>query len=200
MEGNMSDAIDKEIGAIKKLLVVLEPLNSQVRESVLGYVLKRLNIKLPADSQIQTVPPITTPLQSTEFQLPKIQVKKEPIHLRDLKEEKKPQSAIEMAVLVAYYLSHVVTGTEHKDVITPKDIETYFKIADFQLPKKSAFTLPNTKKAGYLDSIGKGKYKLNPVGYNLIAHNLPRTGKSLKTQPRRKKASKRQSLRKPVKK
>jgi hypothetical protein len=196
----MSDDIEKEIEAIKSLLIVLEPLDSQVRESVLGYVLKRLNIRLPADSQIQTVPPITTPLQSKEFQLPKTQVKKEPIHLRDLKDEKKPQSAIEMAVLVAYYLSHVATGTEHKDIIVPKDIETYFKIADFKLPRKSEFTLPNTKKAGYLNSVGKGKYKLNPVGYNLVVHNLPRTGESLKTQAKRKKVSKKKSQKKPVKK
>jgi hypothetical protein len=32
----------------------------------------------------------------------------------------------------------------------------------------------NAKNAGYFESAGGGRYKLNTVGYNLVAHNLPR--------------------------
>jgi len=96
------------------------------------------------------------------------------IHIRTLKEQKQPKSAIEMAAIVAYYLSHIAPEKDHKEKITLKDLETQFKIADFKLPTKPQFTLTNTKNAGYLDSAGGGAYKLNPVGYNLVVHSLPR--------------------------
>jgi hypothetical protein len=47
-----------------------------------------------------------------------------------------------------------------------------FKSAVFKLPADASFTLVNAKNAGYLDSIGGGQYKLNPVGYNLVAHRM----------------------------
>jgi hypothetical protein len=55
------------------------------------------------------------------------------------------------------------------------DMIKYFKQAGFTLPKKPQFLLVNAKNAGYFDSAGTGKYRLNPVGYNLVAHNLPRS-------------------------
>ncbi|MBA2432556.1 MAG: hypothetical protein H0V56_10655 [Chthoniobacterales bacterium] len=96
------------------------------------------------------------------------------VHIKALKDEKQPKSAIEMAVVVAYYLSHLAPLADRKETITLKDLETQFKIAGFKLPKKPQFTLTNTKNAGYLDSLGAGAYKLNPVGYNLVVHSLPR--------------------------
>jgi hypothetical protein len=83
-----------------------------------------------------------------------------------------------MAVLVAYYVSHLAAQKDRKNAISTKDIETWFKIAGYKLPTAPAFTLPNAKNAGYLDSVGHGEYKLNPVGYNLVVHSLPRDKKS----------------------
>jgi hypothetical protein len=81
-----------------------------------------------------------------------------------------------MAALVAYFLANVVDEQERKERITTKDIDTYFKIAEFPLPTKTRFTLPNAKAAGYLDPVGSGQYKLNAVGYNLVVHSMPRGG------------------------
>jgi hypothetical protein len=81
-----------------------------------------------------------------------------------------------MAALVAYYLAEVATGTDRKPAIEISDIEKYFKQAGFRLPRTLKMTLVNAKNAGYFDGVGEGKYKLNPVGYNLVAHSLPRTG------------------------
>jgi hypothetical protein len=39
-------------------------------------------------------------------------------------------------------------------------------------------TLVHTKNAGYIDPAGRGLYRINPVGHNLIAHALPRQGES----------------------
>ena len=168
----MSETIDKEIEAIKKLLLALEPLESHVRESVLGYVCKRLNIKVFIKTETGGSGEPQQDLKSKEQSSLLAGGKK--IHIKNLKEEKKPKSAIEMAVLVAYYISHLAAEKDRRETLTTKDLETYFKIAGFKLPKEISFTLSNAKKAGYLDSAGKGKYELNPVGYNLVVHSLPR--------------------------
>jgi len=53
-------------------------------------------------------------------------------------------------------------------------------------------TLVHAKNAGYLDSSGPGSYKLNPVGYNLVAHAMPLTKE--KTIRKRKKRSNKRKL------
>jgi len=165
----MASKLDAEIKAIKTLLAVLEPLGQDVRNAVLDYVLKRLNITLPASGLVSSSFP--NPARSTSEPTPSASAA---LHIKTLKEQKQPKSAIEMAAIVAYYLSHIAPEKDRKETITLKDLETQFKIADFKLPTKPQFTLPNTKNAGYLDSAGGGAYKLNPVGYNLVVHSLPR--------------------------
>ena len=49
------------------------------------------------------------------------------------------------------------------------------KIFGFELPiGPPGQTLLNAKNAGYLDLSGKGQYRLNPVGHNLVTHKLSR--------------------------
>jgi len=81
-----------------------------------------------------------------------------------------------MAALVAYYLSEAAPEGVRKQTINTDDIKTYFKQAPFKLPSRPEQTLLNAKNAGYFDSVGGGQYKLNPVGYNLVVHNLPASG------------------------
>ena len=94
--------------------------------------------------------------------------------LKTLKEEKNPSSAVEMACVVAYYLENHAPNNERKVEMTKNDIVKYFKQARFRLPKVPKQLLISAAGAGYLDSVGRGTYKLNPVGYNLVALTLPR--------------------------
>jgi hypothetical protein len=98
------------------------------------------------------------------------------IDLRTLREQKRPKGAVEMACIVAYYLQQYAQDAEKKSEMTARDIDKYFRQAGFRLPKVAGQVLVDGKAAGYFDSIGKGKYKLNAVGYNLVAHSLPRSG------------------------
>ena len=114
--------------------------------------------------------------------------------IRALKQEKVPKSANEMAAVVAYYLAEVVNPSEQKKTIDIADVEKYFKQAQYPLPNNVQMTLVNAKSAGYFDAEGSGQYKLNPVGYNLVAHTLPRSDSSEKMRPsRRRKPSKKPS-------
>lgn len=186
----MAEHIDKEIEAIKVVLHALEPLSVDVRANVLTYVLRRLQITLPP-SQPAPTPSISNPSIDPTLGVAGTEPERRtlPAHIRELKEKKKPRSATEMAAVVAYYLGNVAPQKDRKDRITTKDIETYFKIAEFPLPGKTQFTLPNAKAAGYLDAVGNGEYRLNAVGHNLVVHSMPRDadGKGTPTRRRAKK-------------
>ncbi len=186
----MPDIIDKEINAIKTVLKALEPLDPKARQSVLEYVLKRLDIKVEA---FQKPPPGETPVMDENEQPAEV-------HIKNLKKEKKPRSAIEMATLVAYYLANKAPKEARKQTITTEDIDTYFKIAEFKLPTQPKFTLPNTKNAGYLDAIGGGEYKLNPVGYNLVVHSMPKSKKGPSSKISKPKKAKKKTKKKAKKK
>jgi hypothetical protein len=100
------------------------------------------------------------------------------VDIRKLKEEKQPKSAIQMACLVAYYLSEHAPESEKKTTVKIEDLEKYFKQANYKLPQKISQLLVSAKGAGYFDSPGRGDYKLNAVGYNLVAHSMPTTSDS----------------------
>lgn len=186
----MAEHIDKEIEAIKAVLHALEPLSGDVRANVLIYVLQRLQIALPTAAQALPFGASPTIGDATASAAEAAGARlTSPTHIEDLKEQKKPRSASEMAAIVAYYLANVPPEADRKDRIRTKDIETYFKIAEFPLPEKAQFTLPNAKAAGYLDAVGNGEYKLNAVGYNLVVHSMPRGGGS-KAASRKKPAKK----------
>jgi len=93
--------------------------------------------------------------------------------IRSLRIAKNPKSAREMACVVAFYLQELAPEGERKDSITAADLEKYFKQAQFKLPEKISQVLPDAKGSGYFDSASRGAYKLNAVGYNLVAHKLP---------------------------
>ncbi len=97
-----------------------------------------------------------------------------PVDIKSLKQQKQPSSANEMAALVAFYLSETAPEDDRKTAVEQEDMIKYFKQAGFPLPKVTKVLLTNAKNAGYFDAVGSGKYRLNAVGYNLVAYNLPR--------------------------
>jgi len=181
----MPDKIDDEVEAIKAVLKALESLTPDARSSVAGYVLKRLGIAVSVEAAFLGAVTSQTPAGPAEAA-----ALSTPIHLEDLKKQKNPKSASEMAALVAFYLSELAPSAQRKKTVTAADIKTYFKIGGYPLPEVQ-FTLPNAKQAGYFDAVGNGEYRLNAVGYNLVAHSLPRSkdGAASGRKPRKKKVN-----------
>ena len=171
----MVEPIDQEIDAIKSVLSALSPLSEKARISVLDYVSKRLS--LPA-SRTFPISPLSPAAEQRSVADKPTGVYQPEVHILELKEQKNPRSANEMAALVAYYLGNVAPQAQQKSTINQNDIETYFKIGKYPLPKSVRMTLINAKTSGYLDSVSDGEYKLNAVGYNLVEHNLPGSRKA----------------------
>lgn len=94
--------------------------------------------------------------------------------IRSFAAAKQPQTLNEKVAVVAYYLAQLASATERRNFITSDDIKPYFIQAHFELPTGPAnMTLTNAKNAGYLNALERGRYKLNSVGHNLVAHKLP---------------------------
>lgn len=184
---------DTELSAIQSIISSLERLDTGARERVLSYVFQRLGLSATPLTAIAMAPqPVS---ESTTSPVPQKSNDKDPVVITDiraLREQKSPKTAIQMAVLVAYYISELAPQEEKKGVIDSSDIVKYFKQAAFLLPGgKPANVLTNAKRSGYLDSAGgHGKYKLNPVGYNLAAHNLPQKADVVRTLHIKKSAGK----------
>ena len=102
------------------------------------------------------------------------------LDIKTLKNDKQPASAIEMVCIVGFYLQSVAPAEERKAAIEGEDVDKYFRQAGYPLPKAKGQLLVDAKSSGYFDSAGRGAYKLNAVGYNLVAHSLPRGAKAKK--------------------
>src|SRR3989338_2730274 len=63
--------------------------------------------------------------------------------IRSLKDQKKPETASEMAALVAFYLSEVIVANGKKDTVNVEDMVLYFKQAGYPLPKSKPIILHN---------------------------------------------------------
>ena len=164
-----------EVKAIGDVLATMEPLNGPARERVLAYVTNALNIGLPTNSggtvQFQ---PVISPSPAGDPVPSQVAMQKVGhTDIRSLRESKQPKSAVEMAAVVAYYLSEIAPEGERREAVGTAELDKYFKQAGYRLPKAQNMTLVNAASAGYFDRVAQGKYKLNPVGYNLVAHNLP---------------------------
>lgn len=167
--------------SIDQLIAALEPLDPVTRRTALEAVCNHLDIKLVANLGTNVPkPPNPTHLHQSNSgaqdkpqpQTPSSTIKKD---IRSLKEEKQPDTAGQMACLVAYYLKEIAPQDERKDAVSASDLEKYFIQAGFKLPKRMQQVLVDAKAAGYLDSATqRGEYKLNAVGHNLVVHNLPK--------------------------
>lgn len=186
----MAESIDQELAAIKTIVDALQPLDGDARQRALDYATQSLGIKASAPPVAPISPSLTGLDNGGQSDTPPPPPTPAVADIRSLKDQKQPSTDIEMATLVAYYLKHEAPEAERKDEIGTEEIETYFVQAGYPLPNNKAYTLPNAKKAGYLENASRGKYKLNSVGHNLVAHNLPRSGNETAPRPRKKNAKK----------
>jgi len=112
MAGGKGRKVDPEINAINSILGALAELDGESIQRVLDYVMRRLS--LPPSHSVATLP---LP-KSAELPAGDLPPSGRQLSIRDLKEQKKPESANQMAALVAYYLSDVAPQSERMPTIT----------------------------------------------------------------------------------
>lgn len=175
----MAQDIAAELAAIKTLQETLEPLDAEARNRVIGYVFGALGI---TPHQAPVVPAATLGLTTPLPAAPSKPAFAGTTDILTLKEQKQPSSGTQMIVVMAYYLAHLAPEGERRDYITSEDIQKYFVQAKYPLPGSQPQALVHAKNAGYLDFVEKGKYRLNSVGHNLVAHKMPKDGAAPRKQ------------------
>ena len=170
-------------GAIDSVVAALEGFDSKTRGAILDAVCNHLGVDSAATDrhsssnlQAPAHAPSAPAGVSTVASLPKHATRsgESQIDIRQLRTEKKPSSARQMACVVAYYLQEHAPESEQKQTVTAADLEKYFKQAGFPLPKKIEQVLPDAKIGGYFEATSaRGAYKLTRVGYNLVVQKLP---------------------------
>jgi hypothetical protein len=169
-----NNTLDKELTALTNIIKAIEPLDKEERIRVLNSISQLIGAsKSPEKNNLEESNQLQTE-NSLEPMSGDGLVNKPCIDIRTLTQTKSPKTSMHMAAVVAYYLQEIAPQNECTDTIGKEEIIKYFKQASFKLPKGDPMnTLHNTKNAGYLDPAGNGRFKLNPVGYNLVAHSLP---------------------------
>lgn len=164
----LGQAIDQIIGA-------LESLEPDTRATAIETVCAHLKIPIAKPGVGEGTLAASPSREKSEHpSIPSTAASSSPsTDIRSLKAQKNPRSAREMACVVAFYLQELAPEAERKESISTADLEKYFKQAQFKLPAKIAQVLPDAKGSGYFDSAARGAYRLNAVGYNLVAHKLP---------------------------
>lgn len=174
----MSTSAKKTLGsAIDDIVAALEALDESSRATAIRAACDHLGMTTPAASSTAPstgAPPAAVTVRPGAISKPAPQTITD---IRTFKDQKQPSSAAEMACVVAYYLDTLATAAERKQEVSSTDLEKYFKQAGYRLPKRMAQVLVDARGSGYFDSAGHGKYKLNPVGHNLVVHSLPKTKK-----------------------
>ena len=182
----MAEDIELELAAMKALVETLGPLKPEARARVMDYVFKVLGIEPSQAPAASSSPPLSWQPGSTTTVLPK--TIDGPLDILSFKEEKAPTTGTQMIALVAYFLAHL--APERQDFVTGDDIRKYFVQAKFPMPGSLSQALVNAKNAGYLDFVEAGKYRLNSVGYNLVAHRLPKDAAPTNAPKRKRRATK----------
>ncbi len=185
----MFQGADPELTAMQAIMGALTPLHDDARRRVLGYVLNRLGWAPGTEDVL----PFQTAAGSGSAGPPHVVTGEVPKDIRSLREKKQPRTAVEMAALMGYYLSEAAPPEIRKSEFGTGDVTQYFKQAGYPVPPRPRKTLADAKAAGYLDSRGHGTYKLNPVGYNLVEHNLPADGTSKPSRSTRRPGAKKGS-------
>lgn len=169
--GEMATTRDKELAAISSIIALLKPLDATERSRVLEYVLKRLEMATVGPPAISSLP------ASDLVAGPSRDSGRVPLNdIRSFTAEKQPRSANEMVAVLAYYLAELAPESERSQTINTDAVKRYFKMAAFPLPGSLKNALTNAAAAGYLENVSRGEYRLNPVGYNLVVHGLPKGG------------------------
>lgn len=170
--------------AIDQLLAALTPLEKREQQTVISTVCSFLALDSHASSASGTNSATLPQPDHSSIASSSSEKSRSPTHMRHgvdirtLKEEKQPDSARQMACIVAYYLSELSPEDERKQTITTADIERYFKQANYKLPTKLEQLLIDCKGSGYFEAVARGEYKLTRVGYNLVTHSMPKSSKA----------------------
>ena len=184
----MSAKVD-DLEAVRILAETLQPFTSEDRERIIRWAREKLGMTAGVAPAPATRPPISvdTPRDSA------VAVSQGGVDIKTFVTEKAPKSDVHFAATVAYFYQFKSPESQRKDSITKEDLVKACREVQRKQPKVPAQVLVNAYHDGLFDRGGKGSYKLNSVGENLVAMALPGTNDTAKAPKRTRKAATRKA-------
>lgn len=177
-----------DLEAVRVLVETLEPFTSDDRERIIRWAREKLGM-----TAVVGPAALTSRLEpaSDETATAAAAVTHGAVDIKKFVTEKAPRSDVHFAATVAYFYQFKSLDRQRKDSITKEDLVEACRQVDRKRPKRPAQVLVNAYHDGLFDRGGKGSYKLNSVGENLVAMALPGTNDSAKAPKRARKTSSR---------
>lgn len=160
-------ATNDEFDVLRNVVEQLKDLSLEDQERVIRWACEKLGISEPAKvaPAVHAISGVAIPAVTATATAPGV------TDIKSFVEQKNPQTDIHFAVVVAYYYRFL--APERKDSITPEDLQEAARLSSRARLTNPTKTTGNAVSAGLLDGAGRGVYKINTVGENLVAIVLP---------------------------
>jgi hypothetical protein len=165
-----------DLEAVRSVADTLQPFANDDRERIIRWAREKLGMTAGVAPTVQ--PRIDFGGESTRE--PTAAGNQGAVDIKKFVTDKAPRSDVHFAATVAYYHQFKAPENQRKDSITREDLVDACRQVDRKRPKVPAQVLVNAYHDGLFDRGGKGHYKLNSVGENLVAMALPGTGDAAK--------------------
>lgn len=171
-------AVDNEFDGAKAIVETLKGLDKEKQERAMRFASETLGLRA---SNVR--PTSGTPQPPSDGDRIGEGVSKSPpprsIDIRQFTESKAPKTDQQFAAVVAYYYRFEAPQNEQKEAIGVKDLQNAVRLVERKRPGNALATLNNAKNKGYLDAVGRAKFRINAVGENLVAMTLPHKDKPI---------------------
>src|SRR5574341_693062 len=178
-----------DFDAAKAIVEQLKGIEKERQHRILRWVAESLDlslhVKLPGTHESHATPDRSTTAEAS-IQMPTVDARHQTGDIKSFVEAKKPKSDMQFAAVVAYYYRFETRPEEKRETITAEVLQDAARLAGRDRLKKPHLTLNNAKNQGYLDSAGRGAFRINSVGENLVAMTLPGSGGEPRNRPKRK--------------
>ena len=194
------ETVDNELDAAKAIVQLLQALDEEKQERAIRFASETLGLHTQAQPAAYTTPKPAGQCHEHGEKAAK-SLPGRVVDIKQFTELKTPRTDQQFAAVVAYYYRFEAPADKRKEAIGARDITDAVRlVGKRRQPKDPGKTLNNAKNSGYLDAEGRGKFKINSVGENLVAMTLPGKDQQTPTVKKAGKTKKKKKKKAPAKK
>ncbi len=180
--------VQNDFDAAKAIYEQLKDIPKERQQKILRWIAETFDLALhtrgtsPREAPHAPEPDSTPSVPEPE---PPTVERRASVDIKTFVAEKQPKSDMQFAAVVSYYYQFVAPEQSRKDTVDSATLIDAARLANWKRPPRPGMTLTNAKNQGYLDSVGKGGFRLNSVGENLVAMTLPGEASLTRSPPRK---------------
>ena len=166
------DTPKDDFDVLRNIVDQLKELGSDDQRRIIKWACEKLGIDSPSGPSSAAPHSTHTPAAATVHP----HAPATSANIKSFVDEKNPLSDMHFATVVAYF--HRFMAPEKKEIIGAEDLQEATRLAGRSRLQNPGQTLLNALASGLLDKVGRGQYRVNTVGENLVALVLPGDGKA----------------------